>query len=430
MALRLSNSLRSFVPELRTFLNRAVLSPTLASNELVANHPTPDKIIHFGFGQSPFPVHPSLQTSDQHLKYNNYESTRGATALIDAVHAFMERKHGLDPDKYDVVVCPGSKLGLFALQIAIEGPTLIPVPSWVSYEPQCHLLDIPVVKFPLQLSDDGMYFDPVVMQKAVDSAPVKPTKMIINSPNNPTGLLIQNPNDVARFCQDNDIVMISDEIYDGVTSDSAWTTQAPLAPQHTIITTGLSKSFSLGGWRIGTLHIPKSMTGLANAIQTIASETWSAVPSPMQRVAINAYLPNPSLDAYVAECASIHHQVCTFLAKELRALGVSCPLHKGAFYIYPNFNSFRDALAQRGVQSSADLSTFLLTNYNIVSLPASAFGDEENLCLRLAVTAYDGQHALDLLRLDPNTPLDMTQAAPKVVKGAEYFGDFIRDLNQ
>eukprot|EP00049_Salpingoeca_infusionum_P011476 m.199409 g.199409 ORF g.199409 m.199409 type:complete len:362 (-) comp14942_c0_seq1:392-1477(-) len=272
--------------------------------------------------------------------------------------------------------------------------------------------------------------DPVVMQKAVDSAPVKPTKMIINSPNNPTGLLIQNPNDVARFCQDNDIVMISDEIYDGVTSDSAWTTQAPLAPQHTIITTGLSKSFSLGGWRIGTLHIPKSMTGLANAIQTIASETWSAVPSPMQRVAINAYLPNPSLDAYVAECASIHHQVCTFLAKELRALGVSCPLHKGAFYIYPNFNSFRDALAQRGVQSSADLSTFLLTNYNIVSLPASAFGDEENLCLRLAVTAYDGQHALDLLRLDPNTPLDMTQAAPKVVKGAEYFGDFIRDLNQ
>eukprot|EP01147_Barroeca_monosierra_P005696 gene5696-8990_t len=396
------------VPRLRPFLSKTILSPTLASNELVNAHACKDKLLHLGFGQSPFPVHPSLtrQTTHDPFRLNHYEHTSGASTLKEKIASFYESKHGLNMSEYDVIVCPGSKLGLFALQAAIEGSTLLPIPSWVSYEPQstCFQLFINVLRI-----------DPTQMQEAIDDAQKRgispPTKLIINSPNNPTGLLLSNPEDVARFAKANNIIVISDEIYDGVTPNGQWRSFAPLAPENTVITTGLSKAFSLGGWRMGVLLVPKSMEGLAQALCVIASETWSSVASPMQDIACSAFsLKSFDLQQYLIDCANIHHAIGAWFSDILKVADIDCPRHQGAFYLYPCFDRYRSMLQDRGIYSVDDLASAL-----------------ETLSLRLALCDYDGASVMERYLQDGRrlTPDAIEKVAPRMAQAATALANFI-----
>ncbi|EGD73857.1 hypothetical protein PTSG_12337 [Salpingoeca rosetta] len=385
---------QALVPRLRPFLSRTILSPTLASNELVNAHPNKDKLLHLGFGQSPFPVHPSLTQAIDAFQHNQYEHTSGTESLRKSIASFYERKHGLDLSNYDVIVTPGSKLGLFALQAAIEGPTLLPVPSWVSYEPQMHLLGLSAVKFKALLSDEGMRLDPQAMAAAIEehvaAGGAAPTKMIINSPNNPTGLVISNPHEIAQFAAENNIAVISDEIYDGVTPNGAWSTfgaryemmmKPSTRPTNTVSPTGLSKVFSLGGWRVGVLLVPKSMQGAFSGV--------------------------------------------------LRSAGIDCPRHQGSFYLYPNFDKFREALKQqRGIETSDDLARALVMDRNLVTLPATAFGDNETLSLRLALCDYDGGKMLERYVRDGRQLSDaaLEEVAPRIHAAAHALANFASSL--
>ena len=113
------------------------ISPTLATNELVGQmRETGRNILHMGFGQAPFPAHPRLQ---QALKDNatakDYLPIAGLPQLRSVIAQHQATRAGIDVDAFDVIVGPGSKALLFALQMAIPGDILLPVPSWVSYAP-------------------------------------------------------------------------------------------------------------------------------------------------------------------------------------------------------------------------------------------------------------------------------------------------------
>eukprot|EP00055_Hartaetosiga_balthica_P003399 m.7609 g.7609 ORF g.7609 m.7609 type:complete len:438 (-) comp2871_c0_seq1:252-1565(-) len=422
---------------IRNVFGKLILSPTLASNELVKSHPNPENIVHLGFGQSPFPVHESLKSTKVGFGENHYENTSGSTNLTQAVRKFYEKQHNVDLSYHDIIMCPGSKLGLFALQLSIEGSTMLPIPSWVSYEPQMRMLGISAIKFKADLSDNGMRLDPVVMQAKFDEAIAnglpRPTKMIINSPNNPTGLIISNMEEVAKFVEDNNIVLISDEIYDGVTKDGKWSSFLPLATNNTIVTTGLSKAFSLGGWRIGALLVPKSMEGVADTLRVVASETWSSVPSPMQTASIQAYnTDNKELAQHIIDCSNIHHLIGTWFSNELVNYGINCPRYQGAFYLYPNFDKFRITLAREGVCTSDEFATYLAKEYGIVALPATAFGDNDTMSVRLALCDFNGEKMLKAyisngrsLGVD-----DIKRLAPRLQKATKEFERMCVTLNK
>lgn len=120
---------------------------------------------------------------------------------------------------------------------------------------------------------------------------LNPSKLILNYPSNPTGLTIpvENLKEIAKVCIDEDILIISDEIYGFVAFDSVYRTISKYAPDNTAITSGLSKHLSLGGWRVGIGFIRKAVGGLNSLLCNIASETWSCVPAPIQQACIDAY---------------------------------------------------------------------------------------------------------------------------------------------
>ena len=415
------------------------LSPTLAANEMVKNRRAEGKqAYHMGFGESPFPVPKRLEDALRDgVHRKEYLPTAGLAELRDTVAAYYKDKIGLDTDQFDVIVAPGSKLILYALQMAIEGDLLMPVPSWVSYKPQSRMLNREVIKVPTTLDDGGFHIDPEELRLIIKQARKdgkNPSKLILNYPSNPTGLTIPENEleGIAKVCVEEDILIISDEIYGFVSFDGQYRTIAKYAPTHTAVTSGLSKHLSLGGWRIGIGFIPKSVEGLQGLLCNIASETWSCVPSPIQQAVIEAYKGHSDIEEHIQQCTDIHALMNRFISKGLRDLGLHAPEPQGAFYNYPNFDAHREAMAKAGVRTSKDLADVLLKDYALATLPGTAFGaDPEVLTLRLSGCDYDGTEALKAYQ--DGATLDeafIEKYAPRVKAAVETFGAFLADVNE
>ena len=416
---------------IRPVIAQLPVSATLHANQIAAGHRRDGReVLHMGFGQAPFPVHPLLtEALAANAGRNLYEDVAGFAELRAAALNYFANACGVDPGRYEVIVAPGSKLILYALQMAVEGDVIVPVASWVSYVPQAGMLGDRVIPVDAQLSDGGYRIDPDDLGAAVArarAAGANPTKLILNSPNNPTGLCLP-PEDyaaLARVCEREDIMIISDEIYGLVSFDEVHRSIAAHTPT-AAITTGLSKHLSLGGWRIGFGLIPRAVDGLFDAINVIASETWSSVSAPVQHACLAAVSGNAELEDYVARCTAIHRAVARYVASAFDGTGVLCPKPAGAFYLWPDFSPAAGRLAEQGIATSQQLADMLLDRCDVLALPGTGFGaPPERLCLRLSVCDYDGALALDMCEgVDDPTEV-IGRFAPRVVAAAAALRGF------
>lgn len=417
--------------------SHVILSPTLAANEKVqALRAAGKQVFHMGFGQAPFPVHPRLREAlKKHSHRQEYLGVAGLPELCEAVLNHQAALTGLDKSKFDVIVGPGSKLILYALQMAIEGDIMLPVPSWVSYAPQAALLGQHVVAVPTQTSGNTLKLTAASLESAfrdAKKAGLHPTKLLINFPGNPTGITIDTPelDSIASFCRSQNIILISDEIYGRLSFDGNYRSATSHFPEGAVVTTGLSKHLSLGGWRLGVGIIPRTIEGLHERLVQIASETWSCVSTPVQYAAIEAYQQHDDVEHYITQCRNIHEVVNTYIANSLNQLGFNCPAPAGAFYTWPDFSSVNTTL---GLIDSKALADLLLDDYGVVTLPGSAFGEPaQHLRLRLSGCDYDGQHALNLLAQHgaDNLAEHLDQLAPNVTGAIHQFGKLAQRLCQ
>jgi len=419
------------------FIEKIPHSPTLWANDLVhQKRGQGEQVFHMGFGESPFPVPDRLQKALAMSAHRcEYLPVQGLDGLINVICDYYRPLLGDEViENTDVVIAPGSKLILYALQMAIEGDLLMPAPSWVSYEPQAMMIGTDVVKVPVTLDDGGYHIDSEGLRFVIKAARANgqnPTKIILNYPNNPTGLSI--PKDelgsIAKVCQDEGVLIISDEIYGLVSFDDTYSSISKYAPDITAVTTGLSKHLSLGGWRFGVGFIPKGVEGLYPAIRHIISETWSCVAAPIQQACIEAYKGHEDIERHIRDCTSIHRLMNKTISRGLKDLGIECAMAQGAFYNYPNFAPFKAALAAGGLFTSQDIHEKLLNDYNLATLPGAAFGVEaEVLTLRVSGCDYDGAKALEAYQ--GGEALDgafVAKYAPNIIRSLDIFGEFIAE---
>ena len=168
-----------------------------------------------------------------------------------------------------------------------------------------------------------------------------------------------------------------------------------MAGERTIITTGLSKSLALGGWRIGVARLPDSAVGadLRERMLTIASEIWSSPSAPVQHAAAYAYTEPNELREHIADSRRLHASVARAVAGRFGAAGAEVSTPEGGFYLYPDFAPYRSQLeSQWSVKTGVELSELLLDRYAVGVLPASAFGDGiKELKLRVATSQLYGE---------------------------------------
>ncbi|MEV5327331.1 pyridoxal phosphate-dependent aminotransferase [Nonomuraea sp. NPDC052634] len=369
------------------------LSATLAANEdIERRRRAGERVLHLAFGEAGLPVHPALRDKlAAASERNGYGPVAGASGLRAAAAGYWTRR-GLTTDS-DMVVCgPGSKSLLYGLLLAIGGDIVLPVPSWVSYAAQADLVGSRPILVPAPPGEGGVP-DPDVVAAEVRSARSRGrtvSSVLVTLPDNPTGRLA-TPETVARLAQvarELDLTIISDEIYRDLVHEPGltYTSPAELAPERTIITTGLSKSLALGGWRIGVARLPEN-GALRRNLLAVASEIWSAPAAPVQEAATYAFSDPPELTERIARSRRLHGTLARAVHERFAEIGAEAPVPQGGFYLYPDLGHLR-------LGGSAEITKILLENHGIGVLPGHAFGDDPSAArVRVAVSLLYGDTA-------------------------------------
>ena len=418
-------------------------SATLAINQRVKQlRASGEEVFHFGFGQSPFPVSKPIQDAlIEHADKNAYLPTKGLPELCEAIAAFYVEQCGCPVSPDQVVVGPGSKELIFQLLYLLEGPLLMPTPSWVSYGPQAMLRGKEIITIETQ-QELGYRLQADELDRACRESEGGASGgrgsggqkiLIFNNPNNPSGgsHSEQEIQDLAAVCRSHQIIVISDEIYGMVKfSNEKHTSIAHHYPEGTIITGGMSKAFSAGGYRLGLIIVPRELETIMPALESMISETFSAVTAPVQYAALVAYRYGDEVREAVERCTEIHRFTGEYLHQRFIDMGLNCPRPEGGFYLFPDFDHFREPLRAHGVGTSRQLTETLLTEARVAILPGSDFYlPDTHLGVRVASVDYDGERVLH--EFPGASAMDeerLTKLFPNLVHGCDRLGDFLADL--
>ncbi|ERP39216.1 pyridoxal phosphate-dependent aminotransferase [Chitinivibrio alkaliphilus] len=421
------------IPALNPLVLNLKESATLAVNiEARRLRDMNKEIYHFGFGQSPFPVPEILRRGlEEHSHKNHYLPTRGLPKLCEAVSSFYQKQFNYTFTPEDVFVGPGSKELIFQCIYLIEGPLLVPAPSWVSYGPQATLRG-KLIKPIITQRNNSYKLTAEELDRACYSLGEGQKILILNNPGNPTGAVYTHDEmkDLAEICRAYHVVVISDEIYAMI--DFNHQKQAGMSqyyPEGTIVSGGLSKSFSAGGYRLGVLLIPEELAILKQALKSIISETYSSVSAPVQYAAYAAYASFDELEEYISTCCDIHRFAGEYLHSRFLKMNLNCPRPGGAFYLFPDFENYRDVFRRQGISTGYTLCEKILQEARVALLPGADFYlPATNLGVRVASVDYDGAAVLkDWKGAQECTAEKTMEFFPNLVRGCDALEDFLKN---
>jgi aspartate aminotransferase len=382
------------------------LSPTLEINERIrALQSRGESVVHLGFGEAGLPVANILiDTLVAAAADNAYGPVAGSGALRESVAGYFSRR-SLATEPRQVMVGPGSKALLYATLLALDGDVVVPKPSWVSYVPQISLTGHQSIPVPIPAEAGGIP-DPDHLRERLDAARengLVPKAMIITQPDNPTGTVASRARieEIASIARDYGLWVIADEIYRDLTyTPSDFVDIAEFLPEWSIVTSGLSKSLALGGWRIGIMRVPDHDEGrkVLDAVAAIGSEVWSSVSAPVAAAAKVAFDEPPAVVDYIARAWTLHAKVSRAVFKVFESSGATCRAPQGAFYMYPDLEFARGYADSRGIMTDIEMATHLLEEFHVAVLPGSAFGDDaDRFRFRVATSLLYGATAQERL---------------------------------
>ncbi|MFQ5864227.1 MAG: pyridoxal phosphate-dependent aminotransferase [bacterium] len=373
-------------------------SATLAINERSSDLVRQGKkVFRLGLGQSPFPVpKPVVEELKASAHQKQYLPVKGLDVLRDAVAEYYHRTQRIDCAGDDVLIGPGSKELMFLLQLVYYGDLVIPTPSWVSYAPQAHIIGRHIRWLPTHL-ENCWRLTPDEIENLCRTDPDRPRIMILNYPNNPSGCTYQleELQTLAEMARKFKIVLLSDEIYGELHHNGKHVSIARFYPEGTIISSGLSKWCGAGGWRLGTFLVPRSLHWLLDAMAVVASETFTSTSAPIQYAAVRAFHGGIEIEEYLLHSRRILKTLGRYFSQRLKEAGVAVPEPQGAFYLFPDFSSFRERLKSHGITTSEEFCQHLLDETGVAVLAGSVFGrPPEELSARIAYVDFDGDRAL------------------------------------
>jgi len=374
-------------------------SATLSINQLALKLRSQGrKVYHLGFGESPFPVPKVMkETLMENVHQKQYLSGSGLPKLRRSISSFYKSEFDYDYSYENIFIGPGSKELIFQIVYLLEGPLIVPAPSWVSYEPHARIRSKEFIAITTDFKNDYR-LQASELEKVCQNLKTKQKILILNNPSNPTGSVHSSEElrDLAEICRKYNVIVISDEIYALINfSGKKFEGIAKFYPEGTITTSGVSKAFSAGGWRLGFAMIPNELSEMVKPFSAFISETFSCVSSPIQHAVVPAFENFESVRKHVERCRNIHEAAGNYLFKRFKEFGLNCPKPKGAFYLFPDFGNYRDLLTARGITSSDDLCKILLEETGVALLPGTNFYMPKNfLGVRVASVDYDGTKIL------------------------------------
>jgi len=392
------------------------------------------RIYDFGLGQSPFPVpQPVVEALRLAAPQKDYLPVRGLPALREAVAEFHRRKDQLDTHPDRVLVGPGSKELMFLVQLVYYGEILLTPPCWVTYWPQARILGRRISRIHTSF-EAGWKISAEQLLRSLELIhdDRRPRLLVLNYPSNPTGgtYTADELRELAEIARRFELIVLSDEIYGQLHFSGEHVSIARFYPEGTIVSSGLSKWCGAGGWRLGTFTFPAELDWLADAMASVASETYTSVCAPVQFAAVEAFRGGTEIERYLFHARRILAALGMRCAATLTAAGLRVHPPAGAFYLFPDFSPLAERLAARGVTDGKTLCDRLLDEAGVAALPGVAFGRSRGeLTARLAYVDFDGAAALALAEgYPPDQPLPeslVQQVGENVLAGVECLAAWV-----
>ncbi len=358
-------------------------------------------VLSFAVGEPDFPTPGNIVEAAKRALdagETKYTAASGTTELKQAICDRTREDLGVAYEPENVLVSNGAKHSLMNIAQAMydSGDEIICFsPYWVTYPVQAQFVGAEPVAIETRGEDD---FQPDLddVRAAITDRTVA---IMINSPCNPSGAVYRPEiiEGIAQIAVENDLVIVSDEIYKHIRYDDAeHLSPAQLGDEvreRTLIVDGVAKTYAMTGWRIGWILGDAEFVGRAGALQGQAT----SCPNTIAQAATIEALSGPQ-DS-VAEMTEQFAQRRDFVVKQLAEIpGVTCATPRGAFYAFPNVSEhYGRELGGSTIEGSLDMTEYLLEEGLISLVPGEAFGAEDYV--RISFAASMEQLAKGLKRL-------------------------------
>lgn len=356
-------------------------------------------VVGFGAGEPDF-------DTPQHIKdaaieainsgFTKYTPASGIKELKQVICDKLKNENGLDYDISQIVVSNGAKHSLTNTFMAILNPgdeVIIPSPFWLSYKQMVAIADgVPVI---VKTKKENNY---TITLEELNAALTSKTKAIIlNSPSNPTGMKysVEQLKFIAQFAIDNDLFVISDEIYEKLLYDNEkHVSIASLGEDiynRTIVINGVSKTYAMTGWRIGYTASSPEIAKLMGNMQSHGSSNPNSI---AQKAAIAA-IAGPQ--DCVAEMKVEFEKRRNYMYDRVSSMKhISALKPQGAFYVFIDISKILGGKVNGEVIDSANkLAALLLDDKNVAVVPCTDFGFEDHIRLSYAISMENIEKGLN-----------------------------------
>jgi len=386
MSITLSNRVKAVKP-----------SPTLAvTARAAALRAAGKQIIGLGVGEPDFDTPDSIKAAAIQAINNGftkYTAVDGTASLKKAVIDKFKRDNGFDYAPNQILVSSGGKQSFFNLAQALLNPgdeVIIPAPYWVSYPDMVLLADgVPVILETGQA--ENFKISPEQLRAAITD---KTRLLVINSPSNPTGVAysfdeLKALGDVLRDFPD--VLIASDDMYEHILWNKGQFVNIlnanPDFYSRTIVLNGVSKAYSMTGWRIGYCAGPAPLIEAMCIIQSQSTSNPTSISQVAAEQALNG--DQSFIDMMMTEFKKRHD----YVVAELNSIdGIECLPTDGTFYVFPNVEKLIARLD--GVNDDLDFSEFLIEKAGVALVPGSAFGAPGYIRISIATSMENLQNAL------------------------------------
>ncbi len=356
-------------------------------------------VIGFGAGEPDFNTPDYIINSAKKaldIGFTKYTPASGTVELKKAICDKFIKDNGLSYDPNQIVISSGAKSSLYHAICAVvdEGDEVIlPSPFWLTY-PELIKLAGGVCVYVETAKENGYKMTAEQFAAAVTD---KTKCLILNSPNNPTGAVYSEEEikAIAKICEEKEIMVISDEIYEKLIYDGekhySIAQVSEKMKELTVVINGMSKTYSMTGWRIGYLAAPLAV---AKAISSMQSHTTSNACSIAQYASVAA-LTDPEGEIFVSNMQKVFDERRTLMVNILKDVkDIVCIQPKGAFYVFVNVSKlYGKTFEGKAINGSLEFADAAL-KAGVALIPGIAFGNDECIRLSYAISKEDIEEGL------------------------------------
>lgn len=362
------------------------------------------RIINFSAGEPDFGTpEPVRRAAIKAIEENftRYTPVGGMEELIQAIIEKFSKDNNLHYTPSQIVIGNGAKQIIYnALQVVCNpgDEVIIPLPYWVSYPEQVRLAGAVPVYISLEFEKE-LKVDPEELKRAIH--PEKTKAIILNTPHNPTGGVFpeEELRKIAEVIEPYPILVISDEIYEDFVYETRHVSFASLGDtisEKTLTVNGVSKTYSMTGWRIGYAGGPENIIQTMIKLQSHSTSCASSISQKAALAALNQ--PRVEIKKWIEE---FDHRRKILKEGLKKIKGVKVNKARGAFYIFPDFTNFLGTVYEKKgqiIRNSVDLASYLLEEAGVATVPGSAFGLEGHLRISYAVSPEEIKEGLEKMR--------------------------------